>query len=150
MFVKSMKSTISALTILSSLSSLAYAGKTEILRFSSSEQDPETGKAIMKMIRKANPSYFHRDAEQRTNRQGKPAYTLWSNGQGEGPTSHPKVTYSSTSVNLKEGFTETSLWYMGSGYRLTLELKMSGKLLTDKGKAFFCKRAKENGTFIKK
>ena len=154
MFVKSMKTTLSAFVLLSSFASLACAGKNEILGFSSSVSDPETGKVIMKMIRKANPSYFRRDAEHRKNRQGKLAYTLTSNGQGEGPTSPSKVTYSFTSVNLKTGTTKTSPFYEGlyegNSYRLILELEMSGKLLTDKGKTFFERRAKEQAGVINK
>lgn len=143
-----MKTTLSALAILSSLVSIAHAGKTEILNFSSSEKDPETGKAIMKMIREANPSYFRGDAEHRKNREGKPAYSLYSNGQGESQVTKG-VWYHSTTVNLKKGSTETSLNYEANGYTMILELRMSGKLLTKDGKAFFCKRAEENNSLIK-
>lgn len=148
MFVKSIKTTLTAFALLSSFSVLAHAGKTEILNFSSSEKDPETGKVIMKMIRKANPSYFRRDAEHRKNREGKPAYSLYSHGQGESQ-GNKGVSYHSTTVNLKKGSTETSLNYEANGYTMILELKMSGKLLTEEGKVFFCNRAKENHSLIK-
>lgn len=148
MFIKSMKTTLSALAILSSLGSLGHAGKGGITGFSSSTQDEATGKVIMKMIRKSNPSYFRGNAEHLTNQQGKLAYTLTSNGIGKGSTAPAKFRFEFTSVELVKGKltkVSTSPQLQGNGYNMTLQLDMSGKLLTQPGRDFFIRRAREQG-----
>jgi hypothetical protein len=147
MFVKFMKPTLSAFAVLASVSSFACAGK--ILDFSSSDQDPETGKAIMKMIRKANPSYFKRNAEHLTNKEGKLAYTLSSNGQAESSSSKATVNYSFTAFDSTTGVTHTTPVYDGNGYHMILRLEMSGKLLTQEGRNFFSNLSKSQSRSIK-
>ncbi|HUX79173.1 MAG TPA: hypothetical protein VMW10_05450 [Alphaproteobacteria bacterium] len=153
MFIKSIKTTLSAVAILSSLGSLGHAGKNEILQFSSSTADEGTGKVIMKMIRKSNPSYFRGNAEHLRNQQGKLAYTLTSNGIGQGSAAPAKFRFEFTSVEFVKGKltkVSTSPQLQGNGYNMTLQLDMSGKLLTEKGRNFFTKRAREQSGVIRK
>jgi len=131
----------SALILLCSLFPSAQAGK--ILEFSSSEQDLVTGKQIIRMIREASPNYFVPNAEDLTNKQGKIAYTLTSNGQGQSNIVSSSVSFNYTSVNMQEGYTETSPIYIGKGFSMVLHLKMSHRLLTGEGKKFFLDLAKK-------
>ncbi|OJW48076.1 MAG: hypothetical protein BGO67_03340 [Alphaproteobacteria bacterium 41-28] len=137
---------LSLFILFSSLSSLTYAGKnTEA--FTSSENDHESGKVTLKMIRDADPSFFANDLEHEKNKMGKLSYSLASEKPEKFSSTSPSVVFLRPYVNINENYVDTTVIYTGNGYKVRLNLIIPMNLLSEYGKIFLETMAKEVGRF---
>lgn len=130
-------SILRAVLLVGILQTVTFSNDQRIFDFNSSEQDPQAGKKIMKMITESLPELFVPNVENVTNRKGELAYSIASNGQGQSDRADLLLAFTGSTVDLKTGLTQAHLFLEGRGYRMFLDIHMSHRLLTKAGKDFF-------------
>lgn len=139
---------LNSFVLFSSLTSLTLANDNEILEFTSSVGDPKTGKAIMKKIKKAHTKFFVRKVEEKMH-SSRLAYTLTCVEKKPVSSKSLIVDFSNTYVDTWENSIETKVSFIGKEYKMSLELKMTGDCLTEKGKRYFESLARGQRGLIK-
>lgn len=129
------KLSLSVFVLFSSISSQTFADKDD--GFSSSIEDQNTGKTIMKTIKKAYPEFFIKNVESKKNSKEKLLYTITSCRTEQAISKDSYVTFSNTLMNKDARDIETRVCCIEKKQTISLDLVMSEDCLSKKGKKYF-------------